>query len=138
MHEAEFSKFSISLLGEDNNPRKRGDFSNLTFEKLCNWINRMEISDEVKKECILLLKKYPHSALKGFVNNFQNVHLRTAQANARKKIQSEQDSMELGEKNYVGSKNSGQIEPLIQEDESQDLPDLPKADQQTDFFPENK
>ena len=133
MHEAEFSKFSISILGEDNNPRKTGDFSNLNYEKLCNWINRMEISTEVKKECLLILKKYPHSALKNFVKNFQNVHLRIAQANARKKIS--ESNVELGDDGYVAIR---QKEQIVEPEEFDALPDLPKKQEQTDFFPEVK
>lgn len=141
MHEAEFSKFSISILGEDNNPRKKGDFSNLTYEKLCNWINRMEISQEVKKECLLILKKYPHSALKSFVHNFQNVHLRIAQANARKNIS--EKNIELGDSGYLSARQKEKIDSFEKENTTEEisnnvLPEIPNNKEQTDFFPNVK
>lgn len=139
MHEAEFSKFSVSLIGEEGSPRKKGDFSNLTFEKLCAWINRMQISEEVKKECVLILKKYPHSALKSFVQNFQNVHLRIAQANARKKLRENDGDVELGEEGYVGTRKNDDFDDKKEQEQAiEGLLDLPKTESQTDFFPEVK
>lgn len=144
MYEAESNNFKLSIMGGDKNPRKRGDFSNLNYEKLCRWIAHMEISEEVKKECILLLKKYPHSALTSFVRNFQNVHLRLAQANARKKLREnmETETVQLGESGYVSMREKENVENEQKnadfEAENEKLPDLPKEENQTDFFPEAK
>ena len=133
MNEAEFAKFSVSLMGDDGQSRKKGDFSNLNYKKLCRWIASMQISDEVKSECIKLLKKYPHSALKDFVRNFQNIHLRTAQLNAKKKqIES---TPELGDENYVPVSQEVNQDSKEKQDE---LPEIPKIEKQTDFFPEAK
>lgn len=133
MNEAEFAKFSVSLMGQEGQERKRGDFSNLNYKKLCRWISSMQISEDVKNECLKLLKKYPHSALKDFVKNFQNIHLRTAQANVRKKVDS--TKAELGDEDYVPLKDEESFRP---EKENEELPEVPKIDKQTDFFPETK
>jgi hypothetical protein len=132
MLEAESTKFKLSLTNEGKgNPR--GDFSNINYEKLCRWISSMEITDEVKKECLLILKKYPHSALKGFIKNFQNVHLQNARNNVKKNRDNEID--EIGEDTKVFLNEEEKFNENHKQDEEK-LPDIPKTEEQTDFFPQ--
>ena len=113
MLEAESTKFKLSLTNEGK-PNPRGDFSNINYEKLCRWISSMEITDEVKKECLLILKKYPHSALRGFVKN---------------------EIVEIGE-NTKGFEEEKFNENHKAHEDEEKLPDIPKTEEQTDFFPQ--
>jgi hypothetical protein len=133
MLEAESTKFKLSLTNEGK-PNPRGDFSNINYEKLCRWIGSMEITDEVKKECLLILKKYPHSALRGFVKNFQNVHLQNARNNVKKNRENE--IVEIGENTKVFEEEKFNENHKAHEDEEK-LPDIPKTEEQTDFFPQS-
>jgi len=134
MLEAESAKFKLSLTNEGN-VKPRGDFSNINYEKLCKWISSMEMTEEVKKECLLILKKYPHSALKGFVKNFQNVHLRNAQANVRKNRNNDVVN-EIGEE-AEGIIIKEEIYEAHQSEDEEKLSDIPKTEEQTDFFPQS-
>jgi hypothetical protein len=83
MAEANRINLGVGVFGEDG----KSPFFDipLTLGRVHNWIRRNEdIEESVKEELVLLVNKYPESALSSFVKNF-NIHLVKARENATKR-----------------------------------------------------
>lgn len=83
MAEANRMNFGMGVIGEDG---RSPFFDNpLTLERVHNWIMKNEnIEESVREELVLLVNKYPNSALSSFVKNF-DTHLVKARENATKR-----------------------------------------------------
>ena len=82
MAEANRINLGVGVIGEDG---KSAFFDKpLTLERVHNWIRRHDIEESVAEEAILLVNKYPNSALSSFVKNF-DTHLNRARENAKKR-----------------------------------------------------
>ena len=82
MPEANRINLGMGVIGEDG---KSAFFDKpLTLERVHNWIRRHDIEESVMEEAILLVNKYPNSALGSFVKNF-DIHLVKARENAQKR-----------------------------------------------------
>jgi len=83
MAEANRINLGVGVFGEDG---KSPFFDNpLTLERVHNWIRKNEdIEESVREELVLLVNKYPDSALSSFVKNF-DTHLTKARENAKKR-----------------------------------------------------
>jgi hypothetical protein len=72
----------MNVIGEDG---KSPFFDRpLTLERVHSWIRRHDIEEPVVEELVLLVNKYPNSALSSFVKNF-DTHLGKARENATKR-----------------------------------------------------
>ena len=80
MPEANRINLGMGVIGEDG---KSTFFDKpLTLERVHNWIRRHDIEESVMEEAILLVNKYPNSALGSFVKNF-DIHLVKARENVK-------------------------------------------------------
>ena len=83
MAEANRINLGVGAFGEDG---KSPFFDKpLILERVHNWIMRNEdVEESVREELVLLVNKYPNSALNSFVKNF-DTHLVKARENASKR-----------------------------------------------------
>ena len=83
MPEANRINLGMGVIGEDG---KSTFFDKpLTLDRVHNWIRKNEdIEESVREELVLLVNKYPNSALGSFVKNFDH-HLGKARENVKKR-----------------------------------------------------